>query len=262
MLKWLKDHKNIVVGRNTLRTSLKRWGCHAYIPQRKPLLTDSTREDRVSRCTEWRRLTQNELELIIFSDEHTFGQNNNTNRREAHYSTHFLEPHMRPTRPSFPFGGIQVSFWAAITHKGFLAWSFYNGALDGPAYLKILKAQLIKNANKALGRDSGWRFQQDNAPWHTARIVEAWMDAKEVDRLDWPANSPDLNPIENLWAQMNRKLVAKKFTNRTELQMRVEEIIGEMNAEEPHTNYFKNLYLSMPKRFEKVLEAGGRPVNY
>ena len=169
---------------------------------------------------------------------------------------------MRPTRPSFPFGGVQVSFWAAITHKGFLAWSFYNGALDGPAYLKILKAQLIKNASKALGRDSGWRFQQDNAPWHTAHIVQAWMEAKDIDQLDWPANSPDLNPIENIWAQMNRKLVAKKFTNRTELQMRVEEIIGEMNAEEPHTNYFKNLYLSMPKRFEKVLEAGGRPVNY
>lgn len=60
MLQWLKDHKNIVVRRNTLRTSLKRWGCHAYIPQRKPLLTDSTREDRVARCTEWRRLSQNE----------------------------------------------------------------------------------------------------------------------------------------------------------------------------------------------------------
>ena len=88
------------------------------------------------------------------------------------------------------------------------------------------------------------------------------MEAKDIDQLDWPANSPDLNPIENVWAQMNRKLVAKKFTNRAELQMCVEEIIGEMNAEEPHTNYFKNLYLSMPKRIGKVLEAGGLPVDY
>jgi transposase len=264
MLHWLKTQKSTVVARQTLRTSLKRWGCHGYrcIPQKEPAMNSTTCEERVSLCTEWQHFSQDEWNLLIFSGEHTFGQSNHTNRREVHYFTRYLAPYQRPTRPSSPFGGVQVSVWGAISHKGFLAWSFFNGALDGPAYLKILKAKLIKNATKVLGSAGDWRLQQDNAPWHTAHPVQAWMETRDIDLLIWPPNSPDLNPIENLWAQMNRKLAAKNFSNRSELQTRVEEIISEMNEEEPRTHYFKHLYLSMPKRVSKVLEARGGAVDY
>lgn len=262
MLAWLKEKKKIKVARQTLREALKRWGCHGYIPQRKPAHSSQGLQDRAARCSEWRHYQQSDWDVVIFSDEHSFNQNNNSNPRERQYSTRALKPHERPTRPHYPFGGINVSIWAAISHKGFLAFDFYDQALTGPAYLKILKAKLIKNASKVLGRDSHWRFQQDNAPWHTDHNVMRWLEDKDVDLLDWPPNSPDLNPIENVWAEMNRKLATKKFANREELKMCVTEIITEMNAEEPHTHYFKKLYLTMPKRVKQVLEAQGGPAAF
>ncbi len=48
-------------------------------------------------------------------------------------------------------------------------------------------------------------FQQDLAPAHTAKSTKSWYD-HGVDVLDWPANSPDLNPIENLWGIVKRKM--------------------------------------------------------
>src|SRR5277367_2165711 len=45
-------------------------------------------------------------------------------------------------------------------------------------------------------------MQEDNAPWHTAKIVRVYLDKQKVKRLHWPAQSPDLSPIVNLWKQI------------------------------------------------------------
>ena len=49
-------------------------------------------------------------------------------------------------------------------------------------------------------------FQQDNARPHTARVVQQCMNENEIEVLPWPANSPDLNPIEHVWDEMERRL--------------------------------------------------------
>ncbi len=64
-----------------------------------------------------------------------------------------------------------------------------------------------------LFKDADFIFQQDLAPAHTAKSTKSWLNDHGVGVLDWPANSPDLNPIENLWDIVKRKMRNKRPTN-------------------------------------------------
>jgi len=65
--------------------------------------------------------------------------------------------------------------------------------LDAKQYKNILRQQMLPSARDLFGEEE-FIFQQDNDPKHTAGIVQDYLDEKDVDVMDWPAQSPDLNP--------------------------------------------------------------------
>ncbi|GET52987.1 IS630 family transposase [Rhizophagus irregularis DAOM 181602=DAOM 197198] len=102
-------------------------------------------------------------------------------------------------------------------------------------------------------------FQDDNAPIHTARVVKSWEEENEVNSLPWPAQSPDLNPIEHLWDELERQVRAHKPLpkNRENLW----EILQEewLNIE---ADKYQNLISSMPRRISAVINSKGYPTKY
>lgn len=162
-------------------------------------------------------------------------------------------------KPSLIGGGANVKLWAAITPDGFLAYAFYEGKMTGPRYIDILEHTLFPRALERFGSHDNWEFQQDNASWHTVDGVYDLLEELGIDDFHHPPNSPDLNPVENVWARMKPRVFAYNARTKQNFKRAVRDVIHEMNAEEPQTHFFKHLYKSMPGRMHEVLANHGLP---
>ena len=102
-------------------------------------------------------------------------------------------------------------------------------------------------------------FMQDNAPIHKAKLVIEFLLEKEIETFDWPPQSPDLNPIENMWAILKSKR-ARNFPmpkSKKELIAQTEQIWYEFGEE-----ICINLSNSMIKRLNEVIKKNGRAIDY
>ena len=90
--------------------------------------------------------------------------------------------------------------------------------------MDILKQHLKTSVRKLkLGRK--WFFQMDNDPKHTSKVVAKWLKDNKVKVLVRPSQSTDLSPIENVWAELKRRVRARRSTNLTQLQQLCQEEI-------------------------------------
>ncbi|GFT51869.1 transposable element Tc1 transposase [Trichonephila clavipes] len=99
---------------------------------------------------------------------------------------------------------------------------------------------------------------QDNSPIHTARITTSWLENNQIKVLDWPAKCPDLNPIENVWAEMERISNNRNVSSLTDLWELVQTTFYDLMTVE----YLQSLFESMPNRIKKVIEAKGGWTKY
>ncbi len=115
---------------------------------------------------------------------------------------------------------------------------------------------MLPSADKLYG-DADFIFQQDLAPAHTAKGTKSWFNDHGVTVLDWPANSPDLNPIENLSGIVKRKMRDTRPNNADELKATVKETWASIPPQQCH-----KLITSTPCRIEAVIKAKGAPTKY
>ncbi len=102
-----------------------------------------------------------------------------------------------------------VMIWGAMTSAGVGPLCFFKINVTAPVYLELLEHFMLPSADQ-LFKDADFIFQQDLAPAHTAKSIKSWLNDHGVGVLDWPANSPDLNPIANLWGIVKRKMRNKR----------------------------------------------------
>ena len=104
-------------------------------------------------------------------------------------------------------------------------------------------------------------FMQDNCPAHTARDTMIWFEEHpEITVIEWPARSPDINPIENVWAEMVREVRSRgDLRTRADLIAAVNVSWDELRDKQEN---FRNLLNSLPNRLEKIITAERGWINY
>ena len=99
---------------------------------------------------------------------------------------------------------------------------------------------------------------QDGVPCHHSKVAKNFLDSNNINLCKWPGNSPDLNPIENLWTNMKNKVSEKQPLSGAELVKAIKEVW----VKEISKKYCQSLIKSMPKRIKAVIKNRGGHTKY
>ena len=110
-------------------------------------------------------------------------------------------------------------------NKAILRLFLFTGNLNAEKMCTIYQKYLLKSAEKLYGFDRrSWVLQEDNDPKHRSKLCRAWKDENNVTAMEWPAMSPDANPIENVWSYMKMKLKGKSVYTVKQLSFQIKKI--------------------------------------
>ena len=254
----IRSHLPINVTKPCSSTVRKRlaneFNLKTYRPARTPLFTSKNVKDRLAFCHRYSTWTAQDWCSVTFSDETTISQ--------FHSNRPFVRrPKNRRFNPLYTIPTVRstptVMIWGAISASGPCGLHFVpeGETINGERYLKIIQEKIpsfMENRNTNI-------FQQDGAPPHRAKIVTSWLNAANIQTLqNWPGNSPDLNPIENCWVQVKKKVQEKLPGSIVDLRSAITEVW----TREITANYCRKLVESMPRRIQACMRNKGKSTKY
>lgn len=235
------------------RRLVNQFNLRAHRPAKKPLLTPNQRKKRLQFCKRYSNWTIDDWKEVLFSDESLFSQfGSQVSLVRRPPNTRFCIRYTAPTVKHCK----KVMVWGCFSGmgRGSLYFVEEGVTVNADEYLRILDDKLVR----IMTLHNCSVFQQDGAPAHSAKKVTQWLARNRVKVLEWPGNSPDLNPIENLWMVMKRKLRAHSPSNRKDIIYWLQRIW----CTEISPDYCQKLVESMPKRIRKVIDNRGYTTKY
>ncbi len=242
------------VTKATISNTLRRQGLKSCSARRVPLLKPVHVQARLKFARENLDDPEEDWENVIWSDEtkiELFGKNSTCRvwrRKNA-------ELHPKNTIPTVKHGGGNIMLWGCFSAKGPGRLICVKERMNGAMYHEILSENLLPSA-RALKMKHGWVFQPDNDPKHTAWAMKEWLRKKHFKVLEWPSQSPDLNPIENLWRELKVRVAQRQPQNIIALEICMEEW-----AKIPAT-VCENLVKTYRKRLTSVIANKGYITKY
>jgi transposase len=256
--KRLKDDLNMDVSERTVRRTLQEAGMEAAEKECKPLLSSKNIKARLDFARRHKDWTVADWKRVIWSDETKINRFCSDGRSWC-WVRDGESRQTRNVKQTVKHGGGSIMVWECMTSEGVGFLCRIADTMDQHLYKSILEDELLRTIEWYSMDTDKVIFQHDNDPKHKARSVQEWLSSQPFEVLEWPSQSPDLNPIEHLWAIVKRRLneYERAPTGMTELWERVEE---EWNKIDQETCL--RLISSIPRRIQAVLKAKGRWTDY
>ena len=243
-------------GRTTVNNRLLSRGYRAYRPTTKPLLTANHRRLRLEWAQRWRNLTVAHWQHVIFGDESRFQLYPVDGRlRVCRLPGECFWPGCQAHRVQA--GGGSVHVWGAFHNSAKSPLVLPDGYLTGVLYRGILQNTLVPFARHYFG--DNYRYQDDNATPHRARVVLDFLQQGNVTKMEQPPRSPDCNPIEHLWDELGRAI--SSMDNPPQNLDELRQALLDKWAQIP-VQRLQRLVASMPRRLAAIIAARGGNTRY
>ncbi len=220
----------------------------------KPLLNNRQRQKRLAWAKDKKDWTAAEWSKVMFSDESKFCISfGNQGPRVWRKRGEAQNPRCLRSSVKFPQS---VMVWGAMSSAGVGPLCFLRSKVNTAVYQEVLEHFMLPAADQLYEMQISF----SNRTWHlhtVPKLPVTWFKDHGIPVLNWPANSPDLNPIENLWGIVKRKMRYARPNNAEELKATIRATWALITPEQCH-----RLIDSMPRRIAAVIQAKGAPTKY
>jgi hypothetical protein len=239
---------------NTIRSRIKESGeFNSYWASKKPFISRANRIKRLAWAREHLEWTVEQWRRVMWTDESPYVLRFNGKVRVWRSFNQRYDP--RCCRGIVKHDA-KIMVWGAFAAHGVGMLHRIYGIMDRFIYLDLLENVMLPSADMLFGREN-YLFQQDNDPKHTAIIVKDFIREEAIPTFIWPAQSPDLNPIENLWSILDSRLKRRQVTTCEAL---FDVLQTEWRA--LPVDLLERLVDSMPSRCQAVIDSKGWPTKY
>ncbi|GFS96712.1 transposable element Tcb2 transposase [Trichonephila clavipes] len=210
-----------------------------------------------TQCRKHRNWRDNEWGRVLFTDDSRFSLSTDSHRiliwRERGSRNHPSNIIERDR-----YGGRGVLVWGGIMLGSRTNLHIFDaGSVNGTRYCNEILLPYVRLFREAMGLQ--FLFMDDNAPCHRTVAAEQLLESEDIERMEWPARSPDLNPIEHVWNFLGRRLAARTLLPVTIRELRL--ALQDEWAAVPQ-QLIDTLILSMGRRCETCLAVRGDHIPY
>ena len=215
------------VSRQTVSRRLQEIGLFNRTPRKKPLV--SLKKKRLEFPNRYVIWTYENWAKVFFSDESKFNlfgndRKNNVKRRIGERLS------AKCTKKTVKFGGRSVMLFGMFSNQGTMPLVQLQTRVSTQIYKNIVQDHVVPIIQNS-GFDRA-TFMQDNAPCHKAKVVMSYLSEQDLEIMDWPSQSPDLNPIENLWKTLGVKVMERNPSNTEDLWVNLQEEWSKISIED------------------------------
>ena len=246
------------ISKTTVRRRLAAFGLKGRVAVSKPLLRSKNKRKRLLWAKRYKNYSIEDWKTVLFVDESKFeiyGNNRRIyvrRRPGERLSSQYIKPTVK-------HGGGNIQVWGCFGFNGVGDLYRIKGNLDKKQYHSILQRRAIPSGKKLCGR--GFTLLQDNDPKHSSNLCKKYLKKKErqgeLQLMEFPPQSPDVNPIENLWDHLKREKMRHTVTSKDMLWAVLSQCWNNIEQSTLH-----KLVKSMPKRVKAILKAKGGHTKY
>ena len=248
----------IHITRRRLRRYIHELDIYSYSAVRKPFIWEANKIKRSAWALRHQNWDMDAWSRVIFTDETSFEvrplkRNMRVWRKRGERNSSACTVH------TYKSGYELVSCWGGFSYYGKLPLRRIEGLFKQDQYKEICETTLLPWAETMYGSCANYVLQEDNCGPYRAITIRKFFEELGVQRMTWPPQSPDCNPIENAWGYMKNRFRSelRHPSSKNERWEEVQKLWSELPL-----SYFQTLIRSMATRVQRVLESRGGSTKY